>query len=53
MGFASFGLLRNYGDRAEDECSVLIKRWEERGEEQAATLWRSVLEAVRRKGGAG
>jgi len=47
---AAFGLLRNYGNRAEYECSVLIERWEERGERQAAALWRSVLEVVRKKG---
>ena len=43
---AAFGLLRNHGDRAEYECSLLVKRWEERGDNRAAELWRSVLQVV-------
>jgi len=47
---AAFGLLRNYGNRAEYECCRLVKRWEERGDNDAANLWRSVLVVLRNKG---
>jgi hypothetical protein len=46
---AAFGLLRNYGKRAEYECSRLVKRWEERGDNNAANLWRSVLVVLQKK----
>gem|GEM_PF-4332703 len=46
---AAFGLVRNHGLRAEYECFLIVKRWEGRGDNHAADLWRSVLRAVRKK----
>jgi hypothetical protein len=45
---AAFGLLRAHGVKAESECAQMITRWEERGDAQAAELWRAVLEVVRK-----
>ena len=47
---AAYGLIKNHGNRAEYECTLLVKRWEDRGDSQAAHLWRSVLVAIRKKG---
>ena len=44
---AAYGLLRAYGDKAEAECAEMIERWEKRGDDDAARLWRPVLEVVR------
>lgn len=50
---AAFGVIRAYGQEAESECSQLIERWEKRGDEEAANLWRSVLATVRQQRQAG
>jgi hypothetical protein len=46
---AAFGLIRNHGSQAEVECEALVERWEKCGDDEAASLWRSVLEVVRKK----
>ena len=46
---AAFGLIRNYGNKAEEECLLLVKYWEERGDNQAARLWRGALDVIRNK----
>ena len=45
---AAFGLIRNYGDKAEQECALLVTRWEARGDDQAARLWRGALDVIRK-----
>ena len=46
---AAFGLIRRYGDNAEDECLLLVKYWEGRGDNPAARLWRGALDLIRNK----
>jgi hypothetical protein len=46
---AAFGLLRNHGHRAEYVCAELVERWEKRGDQEAARLWSTVLDVVRKQ----
>ncbi len=44
---AAKGLLRNHGDKAAMECAEMVDRWERRGDEKAAQVWRRIMNAIR------
>jgi guanylate kinase len=41
------GLTKIHGADTAQECAELAERWEKRGDEEAAEVWRRILSAVR------